>query len=67
MLFVGALRAAIDEMNKVYEDFAGKCGIESQVQTPGSMEGCQTMEIRDGKLVVDLAPNSGAVAYVYNE
>jgi hypothetical protein len=31
------------------------------------MEGCQTMEIRDGELIVDLAPNSGAVAYVYNE
>lgn len=64
---LGQLRAAIDEMNRVYEDFAGKCGLESQVQTSGSMEGCQTMEIRDGKLIVDLAPNSGAVAYVYNE
>ena len=64
---LGQLRAAIDEMRRVYEDFAGKCGLESQVQTPGSMEGCQTMEIRDGKLIVDLAPNSGAVAYVYNE
>ncbi len=64
---LGQLRAAIDEMRRVYEDFAGKCGLESQVQTSGSMEGCQTMEIRDGKLIVDLAPNSGAVAYVYNE
>ena len=64
---LGQLRAAIDELHRVYEDFAGKCGLESQVQTSGSMEGCQTMEIRDGKLIVDLAPNSGAVAYVYNE
>ncbi len=61
------LHAAIDEIRRVYEDFAGKCGLESQVQAPGSMEGCQAMEIRDGRLVVDLAPNSGVVAYVYSE
>ena len=64
---LGALRMAMDEMERVVEAFAGKCGLETHTQSAGSMEGCQTMEIRDGRLVVDLAPNSGVVAYVYNE
>ena len=62
-----ALRRSMDEMQRVYDEFAGHCGIETHTDRTGSMEGCQAMEIRDGRLIVDLAPNSGLVAGVYNE
>ena len=64
---LGALRRSMDEMQRIYDEFAGRCGIENHPDQTGSMEGCQTMEIRDGRLIVDLAPNSGLVAGVYNE
>ena len=64
---LGALRRSMDEMQRIYDEFAGRCGIETHPDQTGSMEGCQAMEIRDGRLIVDLAPNSGLVAGVYNE
>lgn len=64
---LGVLRRAMDEMQRIYDEFAGRCGIETHPDQTGSMEGCQAMEIRDGRLIVDLAPNSGLVAGVYNE
>ena len=56
--------AALKNLQKVYDAFAEKCGAQPEMQSAGSMEGCQTLEIRDGRLVVDLLPNSGVVALV---
>lgn len=56
-----ALRASEDAYNKAAE----KCGA-SPMQGEGSTSGCESMEIRDGKLIVELGPNSGAVACVYS-
>ena len=56
-----ALRASEDAYNKAAE----KCGA-SPMQGEGSTSGCESMEIRDGKLIVGLRPNSGAVACVYS-
>lgn len=56
-----ALRASKDAYNKAAE----KCGA-SPMQGEGSTSGCESMEIRDGKLIVELGPNSGAVACVYS-
>ena len=58
------MRAAISELQKVYDAFAEKCGAPAEMQSAGSMEGCQTLEIRNGRLIVDLLPNSGVVALV---
>ena len=58
------MRAAMSELQKVYDAFAEKCGAQTEMQSAGSMEGCQTLEIRDGRLIVDLLPNSGVVALV---
>ncbi|MBQ3407202.1 MAG: glycosidase [Lachnospiraceae bacterium] len=58
------MRAAMNELQKVYDAFAEKCGAQTEMQSAGSMEGCQTLEIRDGRLIVDLLPNSGVVALV---
>ena len=56
-----ALRASEDAYNKAAE----KCGA-SPMQGEGSTSGCESMEIRDGKLIVELGPNSGAAACVYS-
>ncbi|MBQ1922597.1 MAG: glycosidase [Lachnospiraceae bacterium] len=56
-----SLRASEDAYNKAAE----KCGA-SPMQGEGSTSGCESMEIRDGKLIVELGPNSGAVACVYS-
>ena len=58
------MRAAMSELQKVYDAFAEKCGAQAEMQSAGSMEGCQTLEIRDGRLIVDLLPNSGVVVLV---
>lgn len=58
------MRAAMNELQRVYDSFAEKCGAQTEMQSAGSMEGCQTLEIRNGRLVVDLMPNSGVVALV---
>ena len=58
------MRAAMCELQKVYDSFAEKCGAKAEMQSAGSMEGCQTLEIRNGRLIVDLLPNSGVVALV---
>ena len=58
------MRAAMSELQKVYDAFAEKCGAQTEMQSAGSMEGCQTLEIQNGRLIVDLLPNSGVVALV---
>ena len=58
------MRAAMSELQKVYNAFAEKCGAQPEMQSAGSMEGCQTLEIRNGRLIVDLLPNSGVVVLV---
>ena len=65
----GALRdleGAIRQVQAAYDRSAKKCGAPA-LEAQGSPEGCDHMEIRDGKLIVDLGPNSGLVACVYNK
>lgn len=57
-----ALRASEDAYNRAAE----KCGA-APMQGEGSTQGCESMEIRDGKLIVELGPNSGVAACVYSK
>lgn len=56
-----ALRAS----GEAYDQAAGRCGAPT-MQGEGSTAGCESMEIQDGRLIVELGPNSGLVACVYS-
>ena len=58
-----ALRSSISELQKLADTFEESSGKKHETSS-GSLEGCKMLEIRDGRLVVDLAANSGVVAFV---
>ena len=61
---LGALRGAIDNMNRVYEEFCKKSGVSMNLsQDIGDLSG-EHLELRDGRLIVDLPPNRGIVVYL---
>ena len=60
----GQLLSAIRNMERVYNEFAGRCGAEGTGPSTHALDGCENLELRDGKLIVDLAPNNGVVAFV---
>jgi hypothetical protein len=62
------LRESMDNMQRVYDEFSGKCGIKvASAGAAGNVDACETLEIRDGRLIVDLAPNRGVIVYLTNE
>ncbi|MCR4717926.1 MAG: glycosidase [Lachnospiraceae bacterium] len=64
---LGALRSAIDNMNRVYEEFCKKSGVSMSIASDvGNVNG-ESFELRDGRLIVDLPPNRGIIAYVTND
>ena len=60
---LNALRSSVSELLNLVDAFEESSGKKHEASS-GSLEGCRTLEIRDGRLVVDLAPNSGVVAFV---
>ena len=60
---LNALRSTVSELLNLVDAFEESSGKKHEASS-GSLEGCKTLEIRDGRLVVDLAPNSGVVAFV---
>jgi len=58
------LFAAMKNMERVYNTFADRCGAQTTVRSSDAMKGCESVEIRNGQLHLDLAANSGAVIYV---
>lgn len=65
---VASLKESITNMQRVYDEFVGECGIgPATAVEPGNVSGCDNLTIRDGRLVVDLAPNRGVIAYLTNE
>ena len=60
---LNALRSTVSELLNLVDAFEESSGKKHEASS-GSLEGCRTLEIRDGRLVVDLAPNSGVVAFV---
>ena len=60
---LNALRSTVSELLNLVDAFEESSGKKHEASS-GSLEGCKTLEIRDGRLVIDLAPNSGVVAFV---
>lgn len=55
-------------MAKLREEFAEKLGVKNEPSADEeAARACETLEIRDGRLIVDLAPNRGVVAYLTKE
>lgn len=65
---LGKLNESITNMQRVYDEFSGKCGVSVNTQTAtGNVDACEALEIRDGRLIVDLAPNRGVIVYLTKE
>ena len=61
----GRFLEAIRNVERVYDEFAGRCGTEKKEAPASVLKGCGSLEIRDGRLIVDLEANSGLVAYIH--
>ncbi len=61
---LNALRGAIDNINRVYEEFCKKSGVSMNLSGDvGDLSG-EHLELRDGRLIVDLPANRGIVVYL---
>ena len=63
-----ALKETMANMQRVMDEFSSESGVEHTGEMPaGNVDGCDSLTIRDGRLIVDIAPNRGVVAYLTNE
>ncbi len=63
-----ALKETMANMQRVMDEFSSESGVEhTEEMAAGSVDGCDSLMIRDGRLIVDIAPNRGVVAYLTNE
>lgn len=63
--FVGKIQQMLGNMQRVIDEFSKTAGTsvgEGQMQQ--NTNGCAQMEIRDGRLIIDLGPNSGVLVYL---
>ena len=61
---LNALKGAIDNINRVYEEFCKKSGVSMNLSGDvGELSG-EHLELRDGRLIVDLPANRGIVVYL---
>jgi hypothetical protein len=62
------LQEMIENLQRVIGEFGNACGVSTgNGLAGGNVDSCQSMELRDGKLIVDLAPNRGVIVYLTNE
>lgn len=63
---IARLKEMLDNMNRVIDEFNLCCGDKgtSTSNAAANVSGCDTYEIRDGRLVVDLPANEGTVIYL---
>lgn len=59
-----ALLSAMKNMERVISEFENICGRGNTIHNENILKTCEGLEIRDGKLIVDLAGNSGVIAFV---
>lgn len=55
---------AMKNMERVISEFNKCYGRESSFRNEGVLKACEGLTIRDGRLIVDLAGNSGVIAFV---
>ena len=62
------LRESIENIQRIYQEFCESCGSPAIMnQENVNITACEHMEIANGKLIVDLAGNRGAVVYLTRE
>jgi glycosidase len=65
---IRALQETMENMQRVINEFSSACGVQiNSAAAAGNVEACETLEIRDGRLILDLAPNRGVVVYLSKE
>lgn len=61
------LREQLDNYQRVFHEFAAACGVELGGDSSAAARACESVELKDGRLVLDLAANSGLVIWVGKE
>jgi glycosidase len=62
-----AVHDAIENIQRVLGELGNACGVKLDNNVAGgNVEACETLEIRDGRLILDLAPNRGVIVYLTN-
>jgi hypothetical protein len=62
-----AVYDAIENIQRVLGELGNACGVKLDNNVAGgNVEACETLEIRDGRLILDLAPNRGVIVYLTN-
>lgn len=61
------LREQLDNYQRVFREFAAACGVEVSGDSSAAARACDSVELKDGRLVLDLAPNSGLVIWTGKE
>lgn len=60
------LKETMDNMGRVMNEFEGASNIKCNVPENPETSGCERFEIRDGRLIIDLPANKGAIIYLTN-
>ena len=58
------LLAAMKNMERVISEFEKTCGRGTGARAVSIPSACESLEIKNGRLILDIAGNSGVIAYV---
>ncbi len=61
------LKEAMDNMGRVMNEFEGAGNVKFEMPEVPEISGCETLQIRDGRLIIDLPANRGMLIYLTNK
>ncbi len=61
------LKEAMDNMGRVMNEFEGAGNVKFEMPEGPEISGCETLQIRDGRLIIDLPANRGMLIYLTNK
>ena len=61
------LSEQMENFQRVFREFASACGMEINSDSSASALTCESVELKDGRLILDLAANSGMVIWTGKE
>ncbi len=61
------LKEAMDNMGRVMNEFEGAGNVKFEMPESPEISGCETLQIRDGRLIIDLPANKGMIIYLTNK
>lgn len=66
---VVTIRQAMENMQRVLDEFCKAAGVSNTMgmAAGGNVDGCDTLAIQDGRLIVDLPANRGVIVYLTQE